>query len=161
MNHGPDPKVAAECPGGDWGSSSCAGSTGAGEHWAKGQNPLKCKICQCLTSNCLGFFICELIFHSHFSPSMLQFLSTVNLSLFLGFIISFNILCYLITLQSSPVIHCPWISQMIWTLTAMEVVEIQYQLFCSNKNIIGRLMLVPDTEATGGSCKFKNRRKLF
>lgn len=48
------------------------------------KTPLKCKICQCLTCSCLGFFICELIFRSHFSPSTLQFLSTVNLSFFFG-----------------------------------------------------------------------------
>lgn len=83
------------------------------KHWGrrtpgKGTKPhSNTKVVSVWPSAVWGFFICELIFYSHFSPSTLQFLSTVNLSGFLGCIISFNILCSLITLQSSPVIYCP------------------------------------------------------
>lgn len=69
-----------ECPGGAWRCYPAQETQGQQSAGQRDKAPLKCRICHCLTFNCLEFSICELIFHSHFSPSMLQFLSTVNLS---------------------------------------------------------------------------------
>lgn len=68
MNHGPEPKVAAECPGGDWGSSSSAGSTGAGEHWAKGQNPTQMQNLSVFDLQLFGVFYLRANFPFPFFP---------------------------------------------------------------------------------------------